>query len=673
MDGALSRRRYLGATAAVTLGVAGCSPEVAKVSTLQVGRPIEIDRTVDDLVVLPAEPGALLTGVIDVGPDSEFDQSTELLIRIFTSDGVVLNEEYAPISDTGEWRVFFDLSDAEPGQPIEIAVTDDGEVTLLTCPGVIGAIIGSLTFRNQEAVDEARVVIVEDVYLDIGGFIAIHEESLAGPIRGFSEFLPGGTERQFVEIQLDDPVEGDTTLIAVAYIDSDVDRFFDHIDDPALDPPYWEYGDRVFDDALVAGPRTTIPPTTSRTQTPSDGANGGLPPGLDVGVGGAGGLLGVWLLQKARKPPGKKQQGEKPPDEDDGDTENRPPQAQIVSLPENPKPGHPVLFDGALSFDPDRGDHIVEYDWTIGEHSPTGQRVVHVFGKPGEVDVTLTVTDRYGASGTRTRTVTVQETGGKLALSDAHPDTSGRDHEQLHDEFLTFKNVGDAKLTLGRWTIHDAAEEAGRVTKGDHTFTIPRGVTLESEATLTVHTGSAPHTDEFEETDSDRHLFWKKHWPVWNNDADVIVVTDDTGHPVLATRYERTTRGEYEFEDLTPTSLLDWFPPVNVKTGDTTTLRRVSLVPEFEPVAVSNAFEFVAGALFLRGAKQFVNSWALLTSFFLISGLTWLVSITIGPLAQSIPLGIPIMLLLGSLVITIAGEIIVIVQRTMDSTVDSAD
>ncbi|WP_435345949.1 DUF7282 domain-containing protein [Haloarchaeobius sp. HRN-SO-5] len=662
----LSRRRYLGATGAVAFGAVWRFPAESTVSSLQAERPVEVDRTVGDLVVLPADPETLLTGVIDVGPDSDFSQSTELLVRLSASDGSVLASEFAEISETGEWEVVFDLADAEPGQPIEIEVTEDDEVTLVTVPGVIGAVTGSITFSNQEAVDEARVVVVvEDVYLEVGGFVAIYEESPAGPIRGVSEFLPAGTRRQTVEIQLEDPVEGETTLVAVAHVDSDVDRSFGHVEDTGVDPPYLEYGDPVFDEALVAG---HFPPVTETTTRADD--TGGLPPGLDVGVGAAGGLVGVWLLQKVRNPPGTGQQGEKPTDEDDRDTENRPPHAQIVSHPENPKPGHPVLFDGALSFDPDRGDHVVEYDWTIGESEPTGQRVVHVFGTPGEVDVTLTVTDRYGASGASTRTVTVQDTGGTLALSDAHPDAGGRDHEQLHDEFLTFENVGDAKLTLGQWTIHDAAEEEGRVTKGDHTFTIPSGVTLEPGATLTVHTGSAPPTDEYEETDSERHLFWNKRWPVWNNDADVVVVSDDAGHPVLATRYERTTRGAYEFEDITPASLVDWFPPVTVKSGDATTVGPVSLASEFEPTAVSNAVEFVASALFLRGTKQFVSSWALLTSFFLISGVTWLVSIIVWPQAQSIPLGIPLMLLLGSLVLTIAGEILVLLQRTIGSIVD---
>ncbi|GGL45206.1 hypothetical protein GCM10009037_30790 [Halarchaeum grantii] len=89
------------------------------------------------------------------------------------------------------------------------------------------------------------------------------------------------------------------------------------------------------------------------------------------------------------------------------------------------------------------------------------------------------------------------------------------------DEYVVFKNTGNATLDLSGWTVSDSA---------DHTYTIPDGVTLDAGETLTLHTGSGTNTD----TD----LYWNRGSAIWNNGGDTIIVTTDTGTEAVRTTYE---------------------------------------------------------------------------------------------------------------------------------------
>lgn len=62
-------------------------------------------------------------------------------------------------------------------------------------------------------------------------------------------------------------------------------------------------------------------------------------------------------------------------------------------------------FDAGAGSDPD--GTIVSYRWEFGDGTPpaTGQTVQHTFDQPSEYDVTLTVTDDLGGTGTATQTV----------------------------------------------------------------------------------------------------------------------------------------------------------------------------------------------------------------------------------------------------------------------------
>ena len=68
--------------------------------------------------------------------------------------------------------------------------------------------------------------------------------------------------------------------------------------------------------------------------------------------------------------------------------------------------GLTVNFDASASSDGD--GQIVSYAWTFGDaQTGRGMQTVHTFSGPGTYNVTLTVTDDRGATGTVTQPVTV--------------------------------------------------------------------------------------------------------------------------------------------------------------------------------------------------------------------------------------------------------------------------
>lgn len=109
---------------------------------------------------------------------------------------------------------------------------------------------------------------------------------------------------------------------------------------------------------------------------------------------------------------------------------------------------------------------------------------------------------------------------GPLRVVEVHADAAGNDHENLDDEYVTFRNTGDTDLDLSGWTVSDAA---------GHTYTVPDGTVLEPDAELTLRTGSG--------TDTEATLYWGADGAVWNNEGDEIVVRDGAGSVVLRYSY----------------------------------------------------------------------------------------------------------------------------------------
>lgn len=107
-----------------------------------------------------------------------------------------------------------------------------------------------------------------------------------------------------------------------------------------------------------------------------------------------------------------------------------------------------------------------------------------------------------------------------LRVAAVHPDAEGNDHENLGDEYVTFRNAGEEPLDLTGWTVSD---EAG------HEYRFPDGFALAPGETVTLYTGAGE--------DSSAALYWGATDAVWNNAGDAVVVTNATGSVVLDYRY----------------------------------------------------------------------------------------------------------------------------------------
>lgn len=124
---------------------------------------------------------------------------------------------------------------------------------------------------------------------------------------------------------------------------------------------------------------------------------------------------------------------------------------------------------------------------------------------------TPTVTDDGAPTGTP---------ASSLAVAEVHADAEGDESDNLNDEYIMFENSGSESLDLSGWTVADAA---GRE------YTIPSDTVLSAGETITLHTG--------EGTDTETDLYWGSGSPVWNNDGDTIIVTNNQGERVIEEDY----------------------------------------------------------------------------------------------------------------------------------------
>ncbi|MFC6722200.1 DUF7282 domain-containing protein [Halovenus amylolytica] len=131
--------------------------------------------------------------------------------------------------------------------------------------GVVATSLGMTTAAAQEGTatvefsdqsTDGTTVVVDSTSLPEGGFITIHDSSLAdgdaiGSVRGTSEYLESG-DHEGIEVELDDPLVEDDTLIAMPHRDTNDNQTYDFVDaEGEEDGPYTADGGPVTDDAAV--------------------------------------------------------------------------------------------------------------------------------------------------------------------------------------------------------------------------------------------------------------------------------------------------------------------------------------------------------------------------------------------------------------------------------------
>ncbi|WP_426963838.1 DUF7282 domain-containing protein [Haloparvum alkalitolerans] len=126
----------------------------------------------------------------------------------------------------------------------------------------------SVTFSEQAS--GGSTVVVDEVTLPEGGFVTIHDGTLAdgnvlGSVVGTSAYLEAGTHEN-VTVHLTDEV-ADGTFHAMAHKDTDGDRRYTFVSENGeVDGPYTTDGDIVMDDANV-----TVSASVSFSGQPSEG------------------------------------------------------------------------------------------------------------------------------------------------------------------------------------------------------------------------------------------------------------------------------------------------------------------------------------------------------------------------------------------------------------------
>ena len=163
-----------------------------------------------------------------------------------------------------------------------------------------------------------------------------------------------------------------------------------------------------------------------------------------------------------------------------------------------------------------------------GSDSPVEQRAtITVDAKATPTLSTTSTATQTATESESTPTTTVTDGGtpagtpaSSLAVAEVHADAEGDESDNLNDEYIVFENSGSEELDLSDWTVADAA---GRE------YTMPSDMALDAGETIMLHTGEGTNTDE--------DLYWGSGSPVWNNDGDTIIVTNNQGERVIKEKY----------------------------------------------------------------------------------------------------------------------------------------
>lgn len=138
-----------------------------------------------------------------------------------------------------------------------------------------------------------------------------------------------------------------------------------------------------------------------------------------------------------------------------------------------------VTLSGAPSSDPDGDDQIDEYSWDFGDGAQgNGKSVSHTYGAVGTYVITLTVTDKWGATDRASKTVyvTAAEPAGPTASFTASP-TSGTSPLTVTFDAGASTYPGGTILSY-EWSFGDGGTWTGRTathtyfSAGNQTFTV---------------------------------------------------------------------------------------------------------------------------------------------------------------------------------------------------------
>jgi PKD repeat protein len=155
------------------------------------------------------------------------------------------------------------------------------------------------------------------------------------------------------------------------------------------------------------------------------------------------------------------------------------PTASFTFSPSNPAPGDTVTFTSTSSAD------VVSEQWDIAGQSASGPTATAQFLNPGSYRVTLTVSDFFGDTASRTRTVTVG----------VQADFSASPSSPLVGETVTFKSRTSGNVSSESWDLDGDGNADATGSSAQWTYTAPGRY----KATLQV-TDASGHTTSASKT-----------------------------------------------------------------------------------------------------------------------------------------------------------------------------
>jgi len=139
-------------------------------------------------------------------------------------------------------------------------VMDDGNVT----------VSAGVAFAGQSS--DGTTVTVERVDLSEGGFVTVHDASLAAgetfdSVRGTSEYLAAGVHED-VTVELDEPLRETNQLLAMPHVDSDGDEMYDFVEsEGGEDGPFLDDAGQI----QTAGATASVTASVSAAGQETDG------------------------------------------------------------------------------------------------------------------------------------------------------------------------------------------------------------------------------------------------------------------------------------------------------------------------------------------------------------------------------------------------------------------
>ncbi|WP_394340610.1 DUF7282 domain-containing protein [Natrinema ejinorense] len=185
-----------------------------------------------------------------VGTSEYLEAGTHENVEVTFDERLTASQTVVPMAhqDTnGDETYDFAASEGEDDGPY----TANGEAVVDTAKLTVPATVDAM---DQEG--NGETITVESVTLHDGGFVTVHDSTLADgavfdSVRGTSAYLGPGTHED-VEITLDEPLTSDDDVFAMAHQDTDADEAYDFLEsEGAADGPYAAAGGPIMSPASI--------------------------------------------------------------------------------------------------------------------------------------------------------------------------------------------------------------------------------------------------------------------------------------------------------------------------------------------------------------------------------------------------------------------------------------